>query len=72
MDTVDLEARLYDRLPVWRYIRLDDTAYVSSFDRAWEGHESTIYHLPKTPRGSFWAGNRRHFEDLQSTARRVI
>lgn len=69
---VDLEVRLYDRLPVWRYFRIDDLAWVSSFDAQWEGHESTIYEIPHTPRGSFWAGYRRQFEDLNEHAHRVI
>lgn len=69
---LDMQVSLYTRLPVWRIIRLDDTAFVSSFDAAWEGHESTIYKIPNTPRGSFWAGYCRHFEDVLTTARRVI
>ena len=70
--TLDLQVSLYTRLPIWRYIRLDGTAYVSSFDEAWEGHESTIYEIPHTPRGAFWAGHRRGFEDMLKNARRVI
>lgn len=69
---VDLEVRLYDRLPVWRYFRIDDLAWISSFDAKWEGHESTIYEIPFTPRGSFWAGYRRQFDDLHDNANRVI
>jgi transcriptional regulator with XRE-family HTH domain len=69
---VELEVRLYDRLPVWRIFRIDDIAWVSSFDAQWEGHESTIYEIPHTPRGSFWAGYRRQFEDLYEHATRVI
>jgi transcriptional regulator with XRE-family HTH domain len=69
---VDLEVRLYDRLPVWRMFRIDDIAWISSFDVQWEGHESTIYEIPHTPSGSFWAGHRRQFEDLHDHARRVI
>lgn len=65
---VDLDVRLYDRLPVWRMFRIDDVAWISSFDAAWEGHESTIYEIPHTPRGSFWAGHRRQFEDLYDNA----
>lgn len=61
---VDLAVRLYARLPVWRVIRLDEVMYVSAFDAAWEGHESAVYEIPHTPRGAFWAGYRRGFEDL--------
>jgi transcriptional regulator with XRE-family HTH domain len=62
--TVDLTVKLYDRLPIWRLIRLDGVVYVSAFDAAWEGHESAVYEIPHTPRGAFWAGHRRGFEDL--------
>ena len=69
---VDLDVRLYTCLPVWRIIRLDDMTWVSSFGATWEGHESTIYEIPYTPRGSFWAGYRRQFDDMHANARRVI
>jgi hypothetical protein len=61
---LNLQVKLYDRLPVWRVIRLDHVMYVSAFDAAWEGHESAVYEIPHTPRGAFWAGHRRDFEDL--------
>ena len=53
---VDLDVRLYSSLPIWRIIRVDETTWVSSFSGTWEGHESTIYEIPYTPRGSFWVG----------------
>lgn len=69
---VDLAVRLYARLPVWRIIRLDDVAYVSAFDAAWEGHESAVYEIPHTPRGAFWAGFSRLFDDVWDNAHPVI
>ncbi len=69
---VDLDVRLYSSLPVWRVIRVDNTTWVSSFGPAWEGHESAVYEIPYTPRGSFWAGYRRQFDDLHAHARRAI
>jgi transcriptional regulator with XRE-family HTH domain len=69
---VDLEVYLYDRLPVWRIIRLDSLMWVSCFDSQWEGHESTVYEIPQTPAGSLWAGYRRQFEDMRANADRVI
>jgi transcriptional regulator with XRE-family HTH domain len=70
--TVDMEVRLYTRLPVWRTIRLDGMAYVSSFSATWEGHESVIYEIPDTPRGSLWAGFRRQFEDVLANSEPII
>lgn len=67
-EAVDLVVKLYDRLPVWRLIRLDDVMYVSVFGAAWEGHESAVYEIPHTPRGAFWAGHQRGFEDLWSNS----
>ena len=69
---LDLELRLYDRLPIWRIIRLDGLAWVSSFDARWEGHESTIYEIPQTSGGSLRAGYRRQFEDLHAHSRRIV
>jgi hypothetical protein len=69
---LDLDVRLYSSLPIWRIIRVDETTWVSSFGATWEGHESTIYEIPCTPRGSFWAGYRRQFDDMHASARRVI
>jgi hypothetical protein len=60
--------RLHTRLPVWRLIRLDEVLYVSAFDASWEGHESTVYEIPHTPRGAFWAGFRRLFDDVWDSA----
>jgi transcriptional regulator with XRE-family HTH domain len=69
---LDVRVRLYERLPVWRVIRLDGVQYVSAFDAAWEGHESAVYEVPRTPRGAFWAGFARLFEDLWDTSTVVI
>jgi len=71
-DGLSVEVRLYDRLPIWRIIRVDDTLWVSTFHADWEGHESTIYEVPESPRGALWAGYRRTYEDLVEHARRVI
>ncbi len=69
---VDLEVALYDRLPVWRIIRVDEVLWVSSFDAQWEGHESTVYEIPRSPAGSLWAGYRRQFDDMHANAHRII
>ena len=67
-----LDLRLYDRLPIWRILRIDHLAWVSCFDAQWEGHESTVYEIPQTAGGSLWAGYRRQFEDMHAHSRRVI
>lgn len=70
--SVDLELGLYVRLPVWRIIRVDDVAWVSTFTAQWEGHESAIYEIPASPTGALWAGYRRQFEEMYANARRII
>jgi hypothetical protein len=69
---LDLRVWLYQRLPVWRFIRMDSVAYVSAFDAAWEGHESAIYEVPRTDRGAFWAGYARLFQDTLESGQLVI
>lgn len=69
MDGVDLDVRLHAQLPVWRIIRPDRVLYVSAFDAAWEGHESSQYEIPHIPRGAFWAGFCRLFEDVWESGR---
>ncbi|MEU7904090.1 helix-turn-helix transcriptional regulator [Actinoplanes sp. NPDC049118] len=71
-DGLDLCVSLYRSRPIWRTIRVDDLLWVSSFAPGWEGHESTIYEIPRTPRGSFWSGYCRQFDDMHAHARRVI
>jgi transcriptional regulator with XRE-family HTH domain len=68
---LDIRVGLYGRVPVWRLIRIDAVQYVSVFDALWEGHESTVYEVPDTPRGAFWAGFRRLYEDLWDTSETV-
>jgi transcriptional regulator with XRE-family HTH domain len=69
---ITLDVRLYSSLPVWRIIRVDDLMWVSSFGATWEGHEATIYEVAASPRGSFWSGYRRQFDDMHAHARRII
>ncbi|WP_018349829.1 hypothetical protein [Longispora albida] len=32
-----MRVHLYDALPIWRMIRLDEMLYLSAFDSRWEG-----------------------------------
>jgi transcriptional regulator with XRE-family HTH domain len=69
---VPTEVYLYDALPVWRMIGMDDTLYVSSFSAQWEGHESPTYKLMNTTGGALFRGFRRTFDDLRDGAHRII
>lgn len=71
-DTVDLQVYLYDTLPIWRLVGLDDTLYASTFAEQWEGHESPTYKVVNTTGGALYRGFRRTFEDLRQRAERVI
>ncbi|BFU44104.1 helix-turn-helix domain-containing protein [Krasilnikovia sp. MM14-A1004] len=71
-EKLDVTVSLYTSQPIWRTIRVDDMLWVSSVAPGWEGHESTIYEIPKTPRGSFWSGYCSQFDGMFAHARRVI
>jgi hypothetical protein len=66
-----LNVYLYDALPVWRLIGLDDTLYVSAFATQWEGHESPTYKIVSTSGGALYCGFTRTFQDLQDRAAKV-
>ncbi|NKY96149.1 transcriptional regulator [Nocardiopsis dassonvillei subsp. albirubida] len=68
----NVELYLYDRLPVWRVIAIDNLLYLSAFGADWEGHSSAMYKLAPTPYGALHRGVRRHMEDLQCGARRLL
>jgi transcriptional regulator with XRE-family HTH domain len=68
----NLAVYLYDALPVWRLIGLDDTLYVSAFAPRWEGHESPTYKIVNTSGGALYIGFTRTFQDLQDHATRAI
>ena len=67
-----LQVYLYDALPVWRLIRLDQTMYVSSFTADREGHQSATHKITETPNGSLHAGFQRVFDHLRANAQRMI
>ncbi|GAA1249701.1 hypothetical protein GCM10009676_40260 [Prauserella halophila] len=71
-DGATVEAYLYDLLPAWRVIGLDDTLFVSAFGEVHEGHTSPMYQLGPSPYGAFWRGIRRFTDELRRTARRVV
>lgn len=68
----DVQAWLYDALPIWRLFGLDDTLYVSSFTATWEGHESPTYKISAGAGGALYAGFRRTFTDVLTHAQRVV
>lgn len=68
-----VEVYLYDLLPTWRVIALDDTLFVSAFGEVTEGHTSPMYKIsPAVSGGALHRGLRRFISELQRTSRRVI
>jgi transcriptional regulator with XRE-family HTH domain len=65
---VDLQVAIYQELPTWRMIRLDDTLYLSAFGRWSEGHRSGMYKLTAAANGVLHAGFIRHFQDAWQRA----
>jgi transcriptional regulator with XRE-family HTH domain len=70
--TGDVELCVYDGLPIWRVLAVDDLMYVSAFDSDWEGHSSAMYKLAPTPYGALHRGLRRQFEELRRGAHRLL
>ena len=68
-----MEVYLYDLLPTWRMVALDDTLFVSAFGAATEGHASPMYRISTTVSGeALHRGFRRFIDELRRTSRRVI
>lgn len=63
---------LYDLLPTWRVIRLDDAMFVSAFGTDHEGHTSPMYKITHTRSGALYRGFLRFVDELRTTARRVV
>lgn len=71
-DGADVKVSVYDILPTWRVIGLDDTLFVSAFGETHEGHTSPMYKITGSPHGALHRGFRRFIGELRRTARRVI
>ncbi len=69
---IELSLYLYDRLPTWRLLIVDDVMFVGTFDPDWEGHTSPVYRLDPGTGGAFHRGMRRTYEELLSSATRVV
>ncbi|WP_026923849.1 helix-turn-helix domain-containing protein [Glycomyces arizonensis] len=69
---LDLHVALYSTLPTWRIIRLDNLIYLSMFNSTTEGHQSSIYRLTAAQYNMLHVGFTRQFEDLWTTADRLI
>lgn len=70
--TATVEIYLYDLLPTWRVIALDETLFVSAFEPNTEGHTSPMYRISSAAYGgALHRGFRQFVGELQRTARRV-
>lgn len=68
-----VEVYLYDMLPTWRVIALDQILFVSAFGGDTEGHASPMYRIdPTAYGGALHRGFCRFFDELLRTAHRVI
>jgi transcriptional regulator with XRE-family HTH domain len=67
-----VQVHIYDLLPTWRVIGLDNTLFLSAFGDKHEGHTSPMYKLTGSPHGSLHRGFRRFTDELRRTARRVV
>lgn len=68
-----VEVYLYDILPTWRVIALDDVLFVSAFGDDTEGHISPMYKISTSAYGGpLHRGFRRFIDELRHTSRREI
>lgn len=61
---LNIGANMYDDLPIWRMIILDDTAFVSSYIPSCEGHNSAMYEIKSGQKYSLYCVFKRYFEYL--------
>lgn len=69
---IALEVYRYHVVPAWRLIRVDDIQYVSTLCDGWDGAGAEVYRLAETAHGPLHRGFRQVFEDLRSSAHRVV
>jgi hypothetical protein len=69
---IAMQAFRYASLPVWRIVSVDDTAFVSTYDEDWEGHNSPVHRIDSSDGGALFKGFRRMFNDLVATAEQFI
>jgi hypothetical protein len=67
-----VEVYLYDQVPVWRIIKLDDALFVSSFTFRHEGHDSPIHRLEPDRRGILHQAFVRTVEQAFSCSQRIV
>lgn len=65
---LDMEVRLYDALPTWRYIGFDNSIYVSSYLPETDGYNTAMHLLVDTPY-SHYNAHRRFFESLWAASK---
>jgi hypothetical protein len=63
---------LYDQLPTWRVIGVDQVLYVSAFGPGREGHHSAVYKIAQTAHGALHPGFHRQFTELAASATRAV
>jgi helix-turn-helix protein len=68
----ELSVYLYDELPVWRLIRIDQVLYASSYASRRSGPHTPIYKLTGAVDGGLHAGLQRAIDELAARSRKVI
>jgi transcriptional regulator with XRE-family HTH domain len=68
---IGLQVAVYQELPTWRIIRLDDALYLSAFGKWSEGHRSGMYKLTAAANGVLHAGFIRYYDDAWQRARHM-
>lgn len=67
-----IEVYIYDQIPVWRIIRIDEVLFVSAFTIQHEGHVSPIHRIEPSLRGVLHPALVHTLEQALSHADRVV
>ncbi|WP_433732714.1 helix-turn-helix transcriptional regulator [Nocardia sp. CA-129566] len=67
-----VEVYLYDQIPVWRIIRIDEVLFVSAFNLRYEGHTSPIHRIEPNALDAFHFAFVRTLEQAFSQADQVV
>jgi predicted XRE-type DNA-binding protein len=67
-----VEVYIYDQMPIWRIIKIDDALFVSAFTVYHEGHTSPTYRIEPSRRGALHPAFVRTLDQAISHANRII
>lgn len=68
-EKLNVEFKVYDQLPVWRIIRVDDTMFVTGFLNNKNGHDVYLYQIQRRNDFSLFPILKREFDEIWRNSR---